>query len=45
MPPGASEGPAENDVRAQKEILGWLGAALGHSIPPPGSVDSHNVFA
>jgi serine/threonine protein kinase len=45
MPPGVAGVPAESDVQALKEILGWLGAALGQPIPLPGSVDSPAAFA
>jgi serine/threonine protein kinase len=45
LPSGASSVPAESDVRALKEILGWLGAALGQPVPPPASVESLTAFA
>jgi serine/threonine-protein kinase len=52
VPAGAAGTPAEVDVRALLQLLGWLGASLGQPLPArlealrrPGSVESPGEFA
>lgn len=37
LPPGMSGVPVEVDVQALKELVGWLGTALGQPMPPLGA--------